>query len=428
MNAISLAGIAGAVVLGYWRLEAGLFLALFLLPFLPTPANVLIALALATLEAGRRLAGREGHPCCSPSATPVDLPLLVFGLAVATAALASLAPSSSLLALGMWVSCLAMFHLVARALKHPYQVRVIISALLLSSVAVAVIGIYQFAAGIETPSSWIDLKASPSVTTRVYSVFDNSNMLAEYLAFLLPVTAWLAAATSSWAKRAVLLGILAVQSLGLLYTFSRGGWISALVALVLLARWRERRLFPVLLAGAALAPLLLPGAALERASTLATLQDTSIKFRTSIWVAVIRLLRDYWPTGVGLGPGAFLRVYPDYLLAGTPAAHTHNLYLELVTEMGIPGLLAFLWLMRNLFLYVLPRPGDKGDSHLHGLAVALMAGIAGQLVHGLTDNTWYSSKNLVLFWIFAGLAIAARRLAALPAPEGAGPAPEGGHA
>ena len=61
------------------------------------------------------------------------------------------------------------------------------------------------------------------------------------------------------------------------------------------------------------------------------------------------MIAAYWLTGIGPGTAAFNQVYPRFMIAGTPAIHSHNLYLQLALELGVPGLLAFLWLLLAVF-------------------------------------------------------------------------------
>jgi putative inorganic carbon (HCO3(-)) transporter len=72
--------------------------------------------------------------------------------------------------------------------------------------------------------------------------------------------------------------------------------------------------------------------------------------------------------------------------------------------LGMPGLLVFLWLLVAVLarsLRALPRLSYRN----RGVLTALMAGLAGFLLHGAVDNVWYSPKLALLFWVMLGLTV-----------------------
>ncbi|MDK2785309.1 MAG: hypothetical protein PWR11_1175, partial [Bacillota bacterium] len=104
----------------------------------------------------------------------------------------------------------------------------------------------------------------------------------------------------------------------------------------------------------------------------------------------------------------------EFMLAGTPAMHSHNLYLELALALGLPGLGAFFWLLMaagGRALRALPRLNSREQ----GMLAALFSSLAGNLLHGAVDNVWYSPKLALLFWAVLGLLMALGREAEDPA-------------
>jgi O-antigen ligase len=204
-------------------------------------------------------------------------------------------------------------------------------------------------------------------------------------------------------SRVALLLAGAISGLAMLLTFSRGGWVATLVSVIVIGLIKDRRIVAVLLMIALISPVFLPQAILVRATTIVTLEDTSATYRLTIWKAALRMINDIGAFGAGIGPVAFTKIYPLYEIAGTPAAHTHNLYLQFIVEMGVLGLLFFLW---TIVSHLRDAMAAKNLSHQESvLLVAIVAGTVGQLVHGLIDNIWYSPKNVMFFWVALGLAV-----------------------
>ena len=95
--------------------------------------------------------------------------------------------------------------------------------------------------------------------------------------------------------------------------------------------------------------MFLPSVVGTRIASIGSLEDSSNAFRVSIWIASLQMIRDYAHRCRSRAI-AFSRVYRDYMIAGTPALHAHNLYLQVGIEMGIVGLLLLVWACLAAFL------------------------------------------------------------------------------
>lgn len=107
--------------------------------------------------------------------------------------------------------------------------------------------------------------------------------------------------------------------------------------------------------------------------------------RASLWLAALKMFLDH-PFGVG--PDNYRLRYGQYLGAARWDTHVYsnNLYLELLTGSGIPGLAAF-----GLFMLVIRWRLDPAY-----LAVAVF------LVHGLVDVFLMATPIYFAFWILVG--------------------------
>lgn len=382
---------------------AGLALILGIIPFAPTTGLVVLSLVLAGIEVCRwSLAAAGDGRRRVPTRGAADVPALFLLFAVLLAVVTSASRRASIPALILWCGYAGVFLVSSSVRPSRSALRMVAAALVVSAVLVSAAGIVQFIRKPETSLSWIDTKVFESITTRVYSVFDNPNILAEFLALALPLA--VALLLNGGSTAILLVPAIAAIGLCLAVTFSRGGWVAAAIGVAVVVAVKDRRLLALALVVAIITFPLLPEAIRTRAVTAATMEDSSSKYRFTIWKSSLRMAGDYWASGVGLGSSAFSFVYPAYEIAGTPAAHTHNLYLQVLVEMGAPGLLVFVWLLACFF-------GETWRAKTaDGLIFAgLAGGIAGQIVHGVFDNIWYSPKIVFLFWAVFGLALAASR-------------------
>jgi probable O-glycosylation ligase (exosortase A-associated) len=142
-------------------------------------------------------------------------------------------------------------------------------------------------------------------------------------------------------------GTAALCLLCILFTFSRGGFLTLLVVGGLLV-WRSQRRFMV----AGLLALGLTGFFLfssskiteeyvARASSISNYQeDGSAQGRLNAWETSWRVFLDYPVTGVG--PANLEAVFFRYAPNTERFRVSHNAYLQLLAECGLPGLLLFL--------------------------------------------------------------------------------------
>ena len=133
-------------------------------------------------------------------------------------------------------------------------------------------------------------------------------------------------------------------------------------------------------------------------------QDYSGYVRTLIWGESWQMIKAHWFWGGGLaGYPASILPYHSHWFEVFP--YPHNILLNFWSELGIPGLLAFAWLIgkfvydnvRNIFCivwrYSKELPFDKIAS-VTFLAVALE-----MLIHGLVDVPYFKNDLSLLCWI-----------------------------
>jgi putative inorganic carbon (HCO3(-)) transporter len=135
-------------------------------------------------------------------------------------------------------------------------------------------------------------------------------------------------------------------------------------------------------------------------TTLASLQQ-----RLSIWTSSIHLIRDHPIFGVGLR--AYQTAIVPYVLPGEiPELYPHNVWLAFWVQLGLLGLLSFLYIFVSLAVR-----GWRAFVRATGLYKAVLWGILAGLimfaVHGMVDTPYYKNDLAVEFWMLAAFAVAA---------------------
>ena len=204
---------------------------------------------------------------------------------------------------------------------------------------------------------------------------------------------------------ALVAGILALMSI--VYSYSRGGFIGLVVALTVWIFLERSRRFTTLLLGGALALGLLlfaPKTFWERNETMTDLEeDASAMGRVHAWEVASNMSSDN-PL-LGVGAGGFRYAWPLYAPRGAHTAYVaHNVYLDVVGELGFIG----------LFLFLVFTGGAAGGAllatqsrEIGWMANGIVASVAGYVVCNLFSGYTLSAHFYVLF----GLAAAAERVA-----------------
>jgi putative inorganic carbon (HCO3(-)) transporter len=206
--------------------------------------------------------------------------------------------------------------------------------------------------------------------------------------------------------------------LTIIATYSRGGAVALAAAALVFLALQRRKFIGILFLGA-LAILAvtfadsLPGYR-DRLETVQTdTEESSAMGRLHYWRTALAISKDY-PLGIGLRN--FEQMYDQYDSSGGAHGHhraVHNSHLQVLVELGIPGLIVWMSLFGySIFAAVRLRRGAKDPARspqdrlfCFTLGNAFLTSLAGFLIGGsflsmaLNDATWF---------IFAFVAVADR--------------------
>lgn len=246
------------------------------------------------------------------------------------------------------------------------------------------------------------------VTPRLTGWIPQGNSMATLLEglFFLAVAVLLLEKRRGW--RWFWLGSVLMIGLGLLLSESRGAWLGVgLAGLVWLALYFRPARWLLALAGVGAVGLILVVLVsgdiqvLDRIPLVnSTLAPLFVRpDRLSVYQGSLYLIQDMPFTGIGLG-SQFAMVYSRFvLLIQVPfLTYSHNFFLETWLELGLPGLLALVWLVASLFW---PAAAKKPHDLLYE---ATWVGLLAMLLHGVTDARPYVDLICWLpFFLLLGL-------------------------
>lgn len=229
----------------------------------------------------------------------------------------------------------------------------------------------------------------------------------------------------SRAQRFLLAFTATIMGGSILLSGSRGGMLSLVIQLALLAILllkRNRRASIGVAAFVALVTLFLlqfdRGAVMSRLMELQEAGSRDISgSRLDIFKDTLSMIAARPIFGWGLG--AFPIVFPQFrtFYGKLYVNAAHNDYLQLAAEVGLVGLVLGLALAAS-FLMSGFRAFKKHDRDMTGTAsLAAVVGITGLLVHSLTDFNFHIPANAAMFAVFGALALAVKSCGAPPAAD-----------
>lgn len=250
--------------------------------------------------------------------------------------------------------------------------------------------------------------------------FSNLNVVAFALATIGAVALGLASTAKSVRSKLLMFSSVLFCVIALVVTRSRGGWLGFGIAfLYVLVRSRSKGLL-VLACTMALALIgsdFLRSMLASRAA-VTNAYDPSMLGRFELWYIAWRAAKANWLFGVGMDNFRYVKQFYGYPLPFSLSSpyNAHNMYLEVLADLGVVGFAAFFWLLGRAV--VSSWRAVRVDA-ARNLGLGLSAGFIACAVHGLVESNMFGLGVFALLGILVGLSISVNRLTAtcyLPRP------------
>ncbi len=270
----------------------------------------------------------------------------------------------------------------------------------LVGIALCLYGVYQYFTGdLTVANSWTDQNTFGNLI-RIYSTLRNPNIFAAYLTFNI----CFAGAYLVKKKADIYAAInIMLSSICLVLTYSRGGFVSfvaAMLVLMLLCRERKVLVYTIFMVAFYYGYDMIEN--INRADLSKLLADSSSLYRLEIWRASFGMFKQN--ILFGCGPGSVMKLvsYSTEQIKGF-VSHSHNLEIQLLAETGLVGLGAFGFMvytgLRNAFRFYWINKNNESSY----VAIGFIAAITAMLVHGVVDCTILIPTRSLLFLIYLAL-------------------------
>lgn len=378
--------------------------------FLPALAPFRIALLAAAVAVGSHLLHRfvHGRPLMRLTREMWIAALLV-GWAILTVPLSYWPGGSVSFLMELYFKSLVVFWLIANVVNTLPRLRAIFWGLSLMTVPLAVTAVSNFVSGdfmsVTPPSASVKRIAGYEAP-----LTENPNDLALMLNLIVPLCIALLFVSRRAAVRAVLLGLVILNVVAIIGTFSRTGFLTLAVTAAaymwaLVKRGQGRAVFLTLVMLIASVPFL-PPSYVHRLSTITNIEADvtgSAQERLADTIAAMTYVAHHPIIGAGVGNN----ILAMNEARGSHWKEIHNVYLQYAVELGLPGLVLFALLVWACIKAVRRVQDRSARVEQYGEMFHLAEGIRIALIAFCVAAFFQPSGYNFYFYYMAGLALAA---------------------
>lgn len=289
------------------------------------------------------------------------------------------------------------------------QVKILLYVMSLSLAIVIVYGFLQafFGIGLTAEATvWTDNAIFPGLKTRVFSTWQNPNLLGGYLDLMLGILMGVFVVIKNRNVRTAVGILFCITAFCLTLTYARGACLSIALVMAVYGALYNRKILVGLVALAAI--LLVSDAALvDRLTSVFTKMDTSSEMRLAFWESTIAMILDH-PL-LGIGWGAYFMVYPsyDYYMQGNfiKIVHAHNMYLNFMAEIGLFGFVSYMVCFFGIIYKAFKTRIAEVEPLAKGVMLGIGLGMTSLALNGLTDYVMFNTELSMLVWLFSGIVV-----------------------
>lgn len=345
----------------------------------------------------------------------VSIPaIFLFGIASISMIFASYPNLSKFELIEMFKMYLSFLYL-ANNIKSKKEVQFIIAFLMLGLSFEGLLGFAQHR--YSEPFFPTALGGPHGIDSRISGTWGSYNDFAWYLTFMLPIALSMLFSEIKPVYKLICSFSLIIGGSSLLWTNSRGGWISFAVGALFVGLFVFPKIkgktgliktFATIVAILIFISPLYPRLLAKFHDRVTSYDRGAAQSRLPQFEVAYSIIMDNPISGVGLNN--YTEVMHDYditeegLETITPHA-VHNIYLHIAAELGIFGIAVFIWFLTAIYIegirYALTNKGVMTYA-----VIGMVAGILAFLVHGLVDTASLGNKLLLFVWFFAGVIFA----------------------
>ncbi len=304
-----------------------------------------------------------------------------------------------------------MFYLILiNVIKNSKDKKIILWSLGISTLVISFLAIFQKFTGFAIAEpGW-----TGQTSRRVTSIFTSPNAVGLYLGPIIIIYfGWIIQEIKNYKATILKLLIFIPAILAIIFTISQGTWLGLLAGILFFVfflqpgnkkiGWNKKLIvftFLLLLITSLILPI-----TREKIWPIITFQNHSGQNRLTLW----QMSTDYllsspknFILGAGLTGFSVIQNQLREPLKMEPLLYPHNIFLNFWLEIGLLGLIGFIWLSTKFF-----KHGFTGckltASRYKLIALGILSAMFCLLIHGLIDVPYFKNDLAILFWILIAL-------------------------
>ncbi|MCG2712094.1 MAG: O-antigen ligase family protein [Candidatus Omnitrophica bacterium] len=323
--------------------------------------------------------------------TPINKQLMFFAFALLLSTVFSVDPYySHAVLLERYLGYILFFFLGSYLVKSKRNLSVLIGAVILAGFVMGVGGMWDY----------FHLKP-----VRLYTAFGKTISNARFMVLQIPLCfIILLYSKNKFLKSGAIISILFLIPC-LILNAARAAWVAVTSVLLIVSFFKNRKCAAYLLICVIIIGLFLPQQLKHRAVT--TVNPMTWGERLPLWKMSLDIFADFPVFGAGLGmqERLFVRYWKQLPFPLHFQFHdVHNNYLQIMSESGIIGLIAFVWIFIAFFKHVFTILKEI-SGHRQVILMGLTGSVIAALIFAMSaSNITAGVQEAAVFWFIFGMA------------------------
>ncbi|QGU94997.1 hypothetical protein GOM49_07755 [Clostridium bovifaecis] len=270
-------------------------------------------------------------------------------------------------------------------------------------VMVSAFGILQYFTKIGLDKKFIYYGKGLSVDFRITSTMDNPNSLGAFLALTVFPLIALTIYEEARIKKLLYAGSTLIILSNIILSMSRNTWLGILIGLVLIVIMYNWKGIILLILGGGIS-LIIPQVRHRIKDFSSILEDPRIK----MWKIAVKMIKDHPVLGVGNGNytvlyGDYIKKYPQLKYGIYTEFPSHNSYLKIQSELGIPGISVFILMLLSILIRIKEMINVTNDKFYKGFYRGFFVSVIVFFIMNISDNLFFVPKVSMYFWILVAI-------------------------
>ncbi len=208
-------------------------------------------------------------------------------------------------------------------------------------------------------------------------------------------------------RKLLFLTIIMLNTYCIIYLYSRAAYFASLMGLIIIGAIKNKKTLILVMLFLVFWTFLLPVSVQERIDMTQNEEgrlDSSANERIALKDHAIKIFREHPIVGIGYKTFSYTTgtIYDENIMKDT-----HNMYLNVLSELGIVGFTLFMILYLFALKNSLRLYRDAEDKYIKGLGFGFSICVIANMALNVTHDNWSYINLMGYYWVFLGLVVRA---------------------